>query len=344
VIFYIDSSAYREGLNVVSPLNFRLSSSFVITPFASPFVGTPMFLDYPLIKINKNSPFHYHTVHIDSVSDYSANDFYTYDLVETNNLSVPAGFVINPISGEIIWDNPSIEGLYQFTVNVNRFRNGIYISSIKKNITIHVNDIETEPIFYHNQNWLTNTEGYYEYRIAPNDNLQLFFAYNDTLADSIGVSQVGDAFHYVNPAFFNTFAIQDQTYGFFEWTPDNSYVSEYPHRVNFVCHSKIDTIDLYHYLTVLIYVELENHLSIEENTIQTNIFPNPTTSILNVEVSEEILGGELKIYDILGNQVWIEKINSNKFTIDNFANLSEGVYTILFSKDAYLETQKVVKQ
>ncbi len=82
---------------------------------------------------------------------------------------------------------------------------------------------------------------------------------------------------------------------------------------------------------------------ISENYINS-IFPNPTSSVLNIEVSEEYFGGELKIYDILGNQVWIETIKSNRFNIDNFANLSEGVYTILFSKDGYFETQKVVKQ
>jgi hypothetical protein len=96
----------------------------------------------------------------------------------------------------------------------------------------------------------------------------------------------------------------------------------------------------------LIYLHFsEGFVSIEENQNKyLQIFPNPTSSVLNVEVSEEFLGGELKIFDILGNQVWIETIKSNRFAIDNFANLTEGVYTILLSKDEYFETQKVVKQ
>ncbi len=72
---------------------------------------------------------------------------------------------------------------------------------------------------------------------------------------------------------------------------------------------------------------------------QWSIFPNPVVSALNVEVSRQLLGKEISVYDIKGAKIYNSLIQSVHFTLAT-SNWAQGSYYIKIEN----EIKKLVKQ
>lgn len=70
------------------------------------------------------------------------------------------------------------------------------------------------------------------------------------------------------------------------------------------------------------------------------IFPNPVKDELRITTSENLAGGLLRIYDIMGRQVLITTQATNRI---NVAKLAPGVYTLLFTKEGKTVTRRFIK-
>ncbi len=94
--------------------------------------------------------------------------------------------------------------------------------------------------------------------------------------------------------------------------------------------------------------ESENNFSAIENEVNLNYvnkaFPNPFSTQLTIEVAENYVGGELSIFDVMGSLITTIKLTKNQLTLDDFNLYASGLYTLVFSKNEYFETQKIVKQ
>ena len=77
-----------------------------------------------------------------------------------------------------------------------------------------------------------------------------------------------------------------------------------------------------------------------KNKVQVNIYPNPSNEILTIETSEE--QGEIKITDLLGNEIKSEKINKS-LQLD-VSNISKGVYFVTFVSGNNIFTRKIIVQ
>jgi hypothetical protein len=78
---------------------------------------------------------------------------------------------------------------------------------------------------------------------------------------------------------------------------------------------------------------------LENKTIYMDVFPNPNNGRFNILVSKELVGNEIKIYNILGKHILSKKINSSNLEI---SSLEEGVYIVsLFDKGKVI-TKKIV--
>jgi hypothetical protein len=68
---------------------------------------------------------------------------------------------------------------------------------------------------------------------------------------------------------------------------------------------------------------------LEKNDINVKVFPNPSSSIINIKTSVEIKNSELHLFDLLGNEIILNNkiINSDNNTITiNLADLTSGIY------------------
>ena len=75
---------------------------------------------------------------------------------------------------------------------------------------------------------------------------------------------------------------------------------------------------------------------------EINVYPNPVTEILNIDVPLEFIDGELILYNIFGQELH-KKIISNKLTEINLSNFESGSYFIFIKKEAVVKKYKIIK-
>ncbi|HLG41425.1 MAG TPA: T9SS type A sorting domain-containing protein, partial [Chitinophagaceae bacterium] len=77
------------------------------------------------------------------------------------------------------------------------------------------------------------------------------------------------------------------------------------------------------------------------NTESISIFPNPSSSIFNVESSQKI--SQIEIYDVLGKIIYQSQPSSPKFEID-LSDKPKGIYFVKIISDYKNYIQKVIIQ
>jgi len=87
---------------------------------------------------------------------------------------------------------------------------------------------------------------------------------------------------------------------------------------------------------------LTGGLSVNENSfIEAVVYPNPTTGIFNIKVSNDETIQKVEIVDILGKKV--ATITKNTSQVD-VSHLSNGTYIVKISNGDYNYTQKLIKK
>ena len=83
-------------------------------------------------------------------------------------------------------------------------------------------------------------------------------------------------------------------------------------------------------------------LSIDDKIINDiSMYPNPVkNSLVYFSTTQDL---EIIIYDVLGKQVLIEKVNLNKDYID-VSNINKGIYLVKINSSQGTTTKKLIKQ
>ena len=76
------------------------------------------------------------------------------------------------------------------------------------------------------------------------------------------------------------------------------------------------------------------------NNKAIKLYPNPVSSVVNIEVEKQFVGEKLEIYTIIGQLIGSHKIIQTHYSKDVSA-LSEGTYIVRISGQP--ETEKLVK-
>lgn len=83
-------------------------------------------------------------------------------------------------------------------------------------------------------------------------------------------------------------------------------------------------------------------LSTEDfNTVDFNIYPNPTKNNWNVKATQ--LVNTVEVYDVLGKSVLVKDVNSSEFVIET-TNLNAGLYFAKLNSDNGSKTIKLIKE
>lgn len=99
----------------------------------------------------------------------------------------------------------------------------------------------------------------------------------------------------------------------------------------------------------VLYILNENKFYYEESTLSTSIlgsakssfsvFPNPSSDLITIDASEDLMGSKFLIYNSLGKSVRKGFISSNGTTV-NLNDLASGIYLLKIDNQAY----RVIKQ
>lgn len=86
-------------------------------------------------------------------------------------------------------------------------------------------------------------------------------------------------------------------------------------------------------------------LSIDDlnNSLELSLYPNPTTSILNIELNTSEVRLDFQVFDILGKQVIKGRSNSQNHLKIDVSNLQQGLYLIKIASEDKNVTKRFVK-
>lgn len=104
----------------------------------------------------------------------------------------------------------------------------------------------------------------------------------------------------------------------------------------------------YYYPSNSVYVERTNRASklmVENNdkNVTFNIYPNPSSSILNIEINSKNFPYSIKIIDLIGSVLISEKkINSKSLSLD-ISNLPKGMYNLIIEGNDEIFSKKIIK-
>ncbi len=74
------------------------------------------------------------------------------------------------------------------------------------------------------------------------------------------------------------------------------------------------------------------------------LYPNPTNSVLNIELNTVLTEGKVEVFDVLGKEVFTQKLQPNNSTQIDVSNWDTGMYLLKISSENGEATKRFVKQ
>lgn len=107
----------------------------------------------------------------------------------------------------------------------------------------------------------------------------------------------------------------------------------------------MDQVRLYfnEYLLDCNQSDITNGITQSESLNENSIFPNPVSTILNVNLSRNTRKALLQLYDVTGHMVMSTNISSNTSSID-VSSLASGIYTVKILWEGKSEVLRLVKK
>ena len=81
--------------------------------------------------------------------------------------------------------------------------------------------------------------------------------------------------------------------------------------------------------------------SIDNPQLSLAIYPNPAQNIITIEATFSLKGAQVLAYDVLGNVISLQQINSDGYDI---STLAKGIYTVQVISNNETYTQSFVKE
>jgi len=91
-------------------------------------------------------------------------------------------------------------------------------------------------------------------------------------------------------------------------------------------------------------ITVQNPLGLEDETFTSfNMYPNPSNSVLNVELPQHITEGNVKVFSILGKEFLAKTFEATHSVELNVSNLAQGIYLVEVQSGGRSKTKQFVK-
>lgn len=81
-----------------------------------------------------------------------------------------------------------------------------------------------------------------------------------------------------------------------------------------------------------------------EKISKVSIYPNPTTSICNIEIPDIFVGGEISIIDLTGKIVLKDRLTQSSIKRFDVSNLNDGIYLVRLNNGSSQFTDRLIKK
>ena len=346
------SDCCRNGaiINMSNPLQESMTFATIIQVSSSNPNSSPTFLSDPVSYLPTNTVWQYNPLPFDpdgdslvwsmsvpysgginAIPDTVAGYEYLDDTIYSN-ASLP--FSIDPITGQISW-NAKLAGNFVVSFLIQEYRNGNLIGVMNRDMQFIVipDTNNLMPLISNINSVPTNSIGYPYVKINPGQSYQLHLLASDPdINDVVSIEAFGETFNQSSVS--STFNVSstgngNEVEGVFSWNPSINDLRKDPYIVVF------RTSDGYYYYdeTIQFEVTLSTDISTFDQTIFSEIYPNPANNRLYIPIkmqnSEQLI---IEIYNILGFRVShsIIDLNSGNHLIINDIDLNSGNYIVTF--------------
>lgn len=226
-------------INIPNSVNvpFYIQTKLVINPFLGPN-DSPVLLNPPIDRGCVGIPFIHNAGAYDAEGDSLSYRFTVCKTVGGNNIPGyeypnvsdpnhdPGEFTINPVTGDIVWDAPTLQGEYNFAFLIEEWRNGLLIGTITRDMQVEIAPCDNTPPVI---DVLTDT--------CVKAGTTLTFIVNATDADNDNITLTATGGPLILDQSPATFIAPEDTSGLvsgtFTWSPICAHVQKRPYSVYF---------------------------------------------------------------------------------------------------------------
>lgn len=91
-------------------------------------------------------------------------------------------------------------------------------------------------------------------------------------------------------------------------------------------------------------ITVQNSLGVDDKTISNfKMYPNPSNSILNLKLPQDITNGNIIVFDILGKELEGKTFEDTNFVELNISDLAKGVYLVKVKSQTASQTKQFIK-
>jgi gliding motility-associated-like protein len=160
--------------------------------------------------------------------------------------NVGSSFTMNPVTGEILWQSPKMQGEYNIAFLIEEWRNGLKIGYITRDMQITIVTCDNQaPVIVP----IADT------CVEAGDTLQFSVVATDGDSNNIKLTAVGAPLEITNPAEFSSPADSlSRNTGIFRWVTNCNHVRKNPYQVYFKASDNAIPVNLFDLLTMNIKV------------------------------------------------------------------------------------------
>lgn len=194
--------------------------------------STPEFLNYPIGKAAVGRKFVHNPAAYDTDGDslsYELAICLREDGIEIETYTFPEAsneLYVDPVYGDFVWDTPIKAGIYNFAMRINKWRYGIKIGSVIRDMQIEVIETDNRP---------PELPNFKDTCVIAGEKISITFDITDPDNDFINLTAVGTPFQLTeSPATLTINSSEPgKTTATFTWQTNSSHVRDQPYTVVF---------------------------------------------------------------------------------------------------------------
>jgi gliding motility-associated-like protein len=245
-VFFEDPNRNGGVINIPGSVNipFYVQSQIIINPVLG-YNNSPILFQPPIDNGAVNQIF----IHNPNAYDPDG-DSLSYELIKCkglNGLDIPGyfypaasnSFTLNPVTGDLIWDSPTLVGEFNVAFLIKEWRNGINIGYVERDMQIDITPSADFPPVITPLNDICVTAG-----ALINFNVTATDPDNNLITLSATGSPLDTNYTPVSPASFPTFTDPSPATGVFTWQTECVHVRRASYQILFKAQDNVNNVNL----------------------------------------------------------------------------------------------------
>ncbi len=249
IISMMDPNRNQGVINVPNSVNtpMYVETQLTISPFLNPPNSTPVLTYPPIDRACVQQPFIHNPGAYDPDGDslaYKLVPCKTADGLDIPGYSYPQAsqsLTLDPITGDLVWDSPYLQGEYNVAIRIEEYRKGVLIGYVIRDMQIIVGQCNNHP---------PKIDELRDTCVLAGSPLSIPIHATDIDNDLVTLSATSGVFSLANnPAVFPTNSAVGSVTSIFTWQTDCSHVRKNAYDVLFKAidnSSPVNLVDLKH--------------------------------------------------------------------------------------------------